>query len=208
MPDLTVKALAELIHLPMYEHLRILAEQKYPGQIPAVFRVPFYGPALAAVKTYYRSGRDLAVIDRAIQEIRGSGAQPQKIDHNVAVLQEFRRGTQRQRDLALASAPTYTANLAGLGIRFRPDVVAAERGRTRYLIYNFRILEPSREVARTTVELAHHVLDANGVECRPSDLEFISLRSGAIVRTTAVRANTLRRARQSAQAIIHLWDTI
>lgn len=68
MPDLTVKALAELIHLPMYEHLRILAEQKYPAEIPAVFRVPFYGPAQNAVRAYYRSDHNLTVIDLAASD--------------------------------------------------------------------------------------------------------------------------------------------
>ncbi len=208
MPDLSVKALAELIHLPMYEHLRILAEQKYPRQIPAVFRVPFYGPSLYATRAYYRSGNDLAVIDRAIQEIRASGALPQKVEHNVAVLQALRRSAQRHRGLAVAPGLTYEAELAGLGLRFRPDVVGVERGRTKYLIYNFRIVEPSIEVARTTIELAHHVLDSNSVECQPGDVEFISLRSGCVVKTGRVRAATLRRARQSARAIIQLWPTV
>ncbi len=208
MPDMTVRALAELIHLPMYEHLRILAEQKYPRQTPAVFRVPFYGPTLNATRMYYRSGNDPAVIDAAIQEIRASGAVPQKVEHNVAILQIFRRSAQRQRALALAPAPNYAVDLSGLGLRFRPDIVAVERDRTKYLIYNLRIVEPTLEVAKTTLELGYYVLHANGVQCQPADMEFISLRSGHVVRTRRIRAATLRRARQSARAILQLWPTV
>jgi len=36
MPTLTVRALGELLYLPLYQQLRILTEQKYPRQEPAV----------------------------------------------------------------------------------------------------------------------------------------------------------------------------
>lgn len=142
MPEVNVKALAELIHLPVYGYARILAEQKYPGQVPAVFRVPFYGPALQGIRRYYRSGNDLAVIDRPIQEVRASGATPPKLAHNVAVLQAFRQGRQRRRDLTLTAVTTYEIELAGVHVRFRPDVQVLEGDRTKYLIYGFRMWSP------------------------------------------------------------------
>jgi len=208
MPEVNVKALAELIHLPVYGYARILAEQKYPGQVPAVFRVPFYGPALQGIRRYYRSGNDLSAIDRTIQEVKASGAIPPKIAHNVAVLQAFRQCRQRRRALTLTSVTTYETELAGLTVRFRPDMRALEDDRTKYLIYGFRTVEPTIEVARTTVELAHHVLGANGVQCQPREIEFISLRSGRVVRTDRMRAATLTRARHCARAIVHAWPDV
>jgi len=140
--------------------------------------------------------------------VRASGAISPKIAHNVAVLQAFRQGRQRRRDLTLTAVTTYEAELAGLDVRFRPDMRVVEGGRTKYLIYGFRIVEPTMEVARTTVELAYHVLGANGVQCLPRDVEFISLRSGQVVRTDRVRAATLTRARHCARAIVRAWPDV
>ncbi len=122
MPELTVRALGEMIHLPLYEQLRILAEQKHPRQVPAVFRVPFYGPALAAIRNYYRRSNDAGVIESAIAEIENSEYLPARIEHNVAVLQAFRRGRQLARVLAPRPASRYAVTIAGLGIRFAPDL--------------------------------------------------------------------------------------
>lgn len=196
------------MHLPLYEQLRILAEQKYPQQIPAVFRVPFYGPALRAIREYYRSGNDAGVIDGAAQELENSGYVRQKIDHNVAVLEQFRQGKQAERELTPVGGSKFVTVLSGLDVRFTPDLMAKAGDKTRFILYNFRAAEPPKEIIRTILELAHVVLGGNDVECEPGDLEFVSVRADRSHRISAVRSRTVARARQNAKAILQLWPTV
>jgi hypothetical protein len=208
MPELTVKALGEMIHLPLYEQMRILAEQKYPRQIPAMFRVPFYGPALVAIREYYRRGNDLGVVDAAVAQIERGDGIPAKIAHNVAVLQAFRGGRQRQRVLTPRPGSRSVVDLSGLDVKFTPDLVADEGGRRKYVLYNFRAVDPTPEVARTILELACHVASNAGLECQARDLEFVSIRSDRVHRIAQIRRGTLNRARQNARAILQLWPAI
>lgn len=208
MPDLTVRALGEMLHLPLYEQMRILAEQKYPRQVPAVFRVPFYGPALAAIREYYRRNNDPGVLASAIAALRESGALPVKIDHNVAVLERFGQGRQRQRALRIHPPSRSVVSLAGLDVRFTPDLLAEEDGRRRYILYNFRAVDPTPEISRTILELACYVASTDGLECQPHDVEFVSVRSDRVQRIAQIRRTTLARARQNARAILQLWPGI
>jgi len=117
---------------------------------------------LATIREYYRRGNDPGVIDAAITEIENSQYVPAKIEHNVAVLEAFRRGPQGRRLLTLRPTSRYALNIAGLDVRFAPDLVALENRRTGYVLYNFRVPDPTLEIGRTILELACHVTSSNG----------------------------------------------
>ncbi len=72
-PSLTVRALAAPLVMSAHVYYAVLAEQEYPRGEPQVYKVPYYRPALAAMKRFYRWGRQGAVLDQAISEIEASG---------------------------------------------------------------------------------------------------------------------------------------
>jgi hypothetical protein len=163
---------------------------------------------LTAIRAYYRSGNDLDVVNTAIAQVQKSESIRAKIEHNVAVLRSFAQGNQRGRRLTPEPGTRSVVNLAGLDLRFTPDLVAAENGLRKYLLFNLRAADPTPEVARTILELACHVVSSSGGECSPRNFEFISIRSDRVQRITQVRRGTLNRARQSARGILQLWPAI
>ena len=208
MPTLTIRSLGEMLYLPMYQQLRMLTEQKYPNQEPAAFRVPFYSPAMAAIRRYYRESNSLNVLDAAIAQVQASTYLQQRKTNNVAVITAFRQGQQRTRDLTPVTATGYTANLAGLQLRFTPDLIATENGTRKYLIYDCRAVAPTQQIARTVVDLANYVLQQNGVELVPRDVELVSLRTDQRRRFSTISQTSINRAQQNAAAIIQLWPTL
>jgi hypothetical protein len=128
--------MGELLDLPMYQQLRILTEQKYPRQTPATFRVPYYAPAIGAIRRFYRSNNEAQTIDEALTAIANANFLQSRIDNNIAVLRGFRRGRQRRRALVPVAGETYTAELAGLELRFTPNLIALDGETRKYVIYD------------------------------------------------------------------------
>jgi len=82
-PFLTVRALAEMMQLPLYEQVRILSEQKYPREAPQRFRIPYYSPGLVAIRNYYRSANDQGVLEEARDQIRLTVKNQARRNHNL-----------------------------------------------------------------------------------------------------------------------------
>ena len=142
-PTLTARAFAEMLELPLYEQLRILLEQKYPDKGPAIFRVPYYRPAMTAIRRFYSSGRQMQVIIDAVAAVRNSTMPASRIDNNVRVIRSFERSRQPRRQLHTGQAQTVTSILSGVELRFTPDLSATEGQQPKHLLYKVlvRILE-------------------------------------------------------------------
>lgn len=208
-PTLTVRAFAEMLELPLYEQLRILLEQKYPDKGPALFRVPYYRPAMTAIRRFYSSGRQMQEIHDTITAIRNSTMPASRIENNVRVIRSFERSQQPRRQLQTGQGQTMTSALSGVELKFTPDLSATEGQQQKYLLYNSRQAPITPELAKTTLELVHWVLIRNGINVPLSALEYVDLaHRGRVLRIQRVRPRTVKRAQQNARAIAHLWQTI
>lgn len=213
-PRLTVEAFAELINMPGYNQLRVLNDQKYPKRAPAAIRTPYYQDAMQAIRQFYHNGNNLDIVSGVIIKLQDELEVvkiPQtvaKINRNIAVLQAFRDGPLKDRAIKVQPNRKLTLVMDGVEIRFNPDINGLEGSDPCYFIFNPRTDDASEEMARMTVELAHHLLVRNGVECRVRDVEYVNLMSGQAVRTNTVRKRTLDRAAETASIVKRLWDTI
>lgn len=207
MPSLSVRAFAELIGLPAYEYARILHEQKYPKQQPQVFRTPFYAPALSAIRNYYRAGNDLTVLSAARQAI-GQLKLDTRRESNMRVLRSFERSRQARRMFQVAANPRRVATVKHVELRLGLDMSAIEKGQPRPIYYNCRTTTLDKDLAHTTLDLAHWVLEENGIALLAKALEYVDLTDGRVYHIQKRRTKTLKRLREVARVIEALWPTI
>lgn len=206
-PRLTVRAFAEMLVLPAYEQLRILNEQKNPQDQPQKFRIPYYLPALTAIRAFYRQENNPAAITEARERIETIRLKSKR-DGNVRVLDGFESGTQYTRSLTPAPNVPIEVPIGGVQVKLQFDLVAAERGTDRCIFYNCRSASIDAETARTTLEIAHRVLEISGSALTIDSLEYVDISSNRTHRVKTRRATTLGRARQNAKVIETLWASL
>lgn len=208
MPRLSVRALAEMLTLPAYEQLRILYEQKYPRQQPQSFKVPYYQPALRGIRAYYRSGNNSAELTAARATARALFLSS-RARHNLRVIDSFARSHEARRSLSIQAQPNVIVQVASnLDLRSQFDVCALEAGNPKSLLYNFRSVPMDQDIAKTTLIVAHWILERNGTPIRYSALEYIDLQSGNVYRINRTPARTARLIVTNARIISTLWPTI
>jgi hypothetical protein len=207
VPSLSVRAFAELIGLPAYEYARILYGQKFPRQQPQVFRTPFYAPALSAIRTYHRAGNDAGVLAAARQAI-GQLKLDTRRENNMRVLRSFERSRQARRKLQVSTNPKRVATVGQVELRLGLDMLALDKGETRPVYYNCRTAALDKDLAHTTLDLAHWVLEENGIALAAKALEYIDLTDGRVYRIQKRRSKTIKRLREVARVIEALWPTI
>lgn len=208
MPEVTVKAFSELIHTPLYGQLRILNEQKYPRQAPGIFKIQYYRPALTAIRRYFRSGNNVALLPTTPNQITGVGQQQHRRDNNHRAITSFRNGSQLGRTLTLHEPQTWGLMLGNITIRCTPDLHFIEDGNQGFILFDCREQPPETEFIRTTLELFHWTLGENGVQVPLRRVEYIHLDSDTVNRWNTPRRTTINRANQTAAAIQTLWDSI
>jgi hypothetical protein len=209
-PSLTVRAFAVLLESPLYEYERVLLDQKYPKREPTSYRIPYYSPAMAGIRRYFRSNRQFSAVQQAIADIAASSMKPaHRIDNNVRALRSFAQyRAHRRRGLTVQPIDRLETNMQGVNLRFTPDLPATEGQDQRFVIYNFRSAPIPDEVARATLELAHWVLERNGIVVPARALEYVDLFVRRTYRTQHVRNVTIRRARQCARVVAQMWPTL
>lgn len=208
-PALTVRAFAEMLELPMYQQLRILSEQKYPRRTPTPYRIPFYQPAIAAIREFYVSGRQRRALQQATNAIQGSTMIDAKKRNNIRVIRSFQRSRQVGRTLVIQPRRRTAVPFHGVSLKYTPDLAGTEGGQDKHLFYNVRQAPLTLEIARTTLELGHWVLSNRGLQVPLSSIEFVDLAArGKVYRINRIRQQTIRRSTQNARAIVHIWQGI
>lgn len=207
MPTLTAKAAAELLHLPGYEQLRILTEQKYPRREPNSFRTPFYRPSLAAIRNFYRRGNNEQAI--LVAKVGAADLKPaSKKSNNIRVLTAFQASKQYVRRLTVRPKREFEAELAGVTIRLGADLLAIEDGEPRVIFYNCRSVAIPGELARSTLEIGHWVMEQNNAEISIKSFEYVDFIEQKVHTCERRRKTTITRLRNNVQVITALWDAV
>lgn len=206
-PILTVRAFAEILRVPAYTYLRILQEHKYPKQAPQSFRIPYYRPALSAIRQFYEQRNDFRVLKAARTQLATVSNQARRT-HNERVIDSFAGSNQLGRKLTRQRNQRIAATLSGVELKLSPDFVVQEAGDTRRIYYNCRLTPADPDIARVTLEVAHWVIGQSGVSINPSTLEFIDLANNQITQGRPRRRRTLTQAHQAAKVIAAVWAQI
>jgi hypothetical protein len=197
-----------MLRLPAYEQLRILYEQKYPQQQPQSFKIPYYQPALRGMRAYYGSGNNVAELTAARAAARAL-ALASRARHNLRAINAFAGSRQARRTLSIQPQPNVVVQAApNVELRLQFDIYALESDNPKRLFYNFRNVPIDPSIAKTTLEIAHWVLEQNGTPAPYSALEYIDLESGDAYRINRTAARTTRLISANARIISTLWPTI
>lgn len=207
VPSLSVRAFAELLRLPAYEQVRVLNDQKYPASEPQSFKIPYYQPALKGIRDYYRTSNDPAALGAARAVAKTAKLEARR-KHNLRVIAQFEKSVQAKRKLVPKAGADHSLVLSGVLVRLRFDLVAEEGKSLRHILYDPRDTPVDDETARSTLELAAHVLQSSGSPVLPKQLEYVAISSGHSRTITTVRARTMQRIQANAKLIKTLWPTI
>jgi len=204
-PRLSDRNAARFLRLSARKQMRFLHDQKYPRGSPQTFKQPFYAPAMFGIREILKRGFPGAVDARAkLQRI------PQEARRNnlTRVLDSFVASPHAKRSLKLITAHRYYAQIRSLELRFSPHMVALEGNEVRYLYFHEKARECDPEEARLTMEFGHWILQQNGMDVLPHQLEVIDLFTGKLYRGNEPRTETLRDMEEMARLIGSLWPTI
>jgi len=207
MPSLTVRAFAELLELPAHRQARILTEQKYPKQGPQSFKAPYYQQALTGIRAFFRAGNDMSQLALAAARIEGF-RQESKRDNNLRVLNGFRSSELAARRLALGPARRVRVEAHDVQLRFSPDLAGQIDRAERFILLHCRAGPLNPELARTTLELSHWVLERAGQVPPLDQLEYIDLQGGNSYSISGRRVETIEAAEQALVQIKEIWEEI
>jgi hypothetical protein len=184
-----------------------LYAQKYPREVPNAFRVPYYQPAIAGIRGYYRRGnspQELANARAKLAEL----SPPHRRKNLGRVLDAFKRSRQSRRILAPRPHARVEVSLHGADLRLRFDLAAADRKGDVFILYNCKVAAIDSEVARSIVEVSHWAMEATGKPVPFGRIELVDLAADKVYRANAIRKRTMKAAEQTAQAIETLWPSI
>jgi hypothetical protein len=199
--------MAEMLRLPAHAQSRILSEQKNPKAAPNSFKTPYYAKALTGLRQYFEGRNDPKALVAAKNKIESIG-QLSKRTNNIRVLDKFQENSIAARTFIPEANTRHSALLGSVLIKLSPDLQGTENGIQRVLYFHCRGEKLDEEVARTTIEIGHWVLEENKIALDPKQIEFIDLFSGKIHQTKTRRNQTIKQMRENARIIEILWPTL
>ncbi len=128
--------------------------------------------------------------------------------HVTRALEAFIRSDHAKRGLKPVAMRRYYAQIRTLELRLSPDLIAYEGDEERFIYFNATAEEYHPETARLTLEIAYWVLQENGVEVKPQQVEFIDLFTGVLYLGRKPRVKTIRTLNENARLIESMWPTI
>lgn len=204
-PRLSARSAAKFMHLGMLDQARLLHDQKYPKQAPQVFMQPYYAPPINGIRGFLERGHAALPDARAqIQKIRVSSRRM----HCNRVLEQFVQSEHAARGLRPLPIKRVVAALGDLELRLSPDLCAMEGDEERIIYFNANVSPTDGEQARKTLDIAHWIMEQNGSDLRPEQLEYIDLATGVLHKYKVRRTRTIKTLQEYAKIIASLWPTI
>jgi len=207
MPNLTVRAMAELIRLPAHNHLRILRAQKYPKQAPQLFQAPYYQAALTGIRNYHKAGNDDAQLAAAMGKIQAIALESRR-QNNARVLQAFKKCDMSGRLLQPLVSHTVKAQQDTVELRLSPDMRAIDKEKERLILMNCRAEKLDHELALITEEVAFWVLEQNKIKLPIAQIEYVDFFTGQTYIALRRRAATTKALLATVKVIEAIWPTL
>lgn len=206
MPSVSAKSMAEMMSLPGYAQMSILASQKYPKKAPNAFRVPYYSPATAAFRAAYRAEDAHAVLMDALAKAATKKLQHQR-DNLERVIRAFDASPQSERILNSIRVPRIDASVGAVLLRASPDLEGQDNKGSRKVIYfHCGSLKFDAEAAKRLLEISHWIYEQNEIDIDPAAFEMIDVSAGVLHRVKTVRPTTIKNMKSTSKLIEQLWE--
>lgn len=207
MPSISARAAAEMLKKPAYEQSKILAGQKYPKEGSSPFRAPYYNPAIAGIRKFYKSGRKPQALIEAKAKIEGLSQESKRIN-NYRVLRQFLESKFSSRWLEIVSCEKFKAAIGDVEIRFHPEIKALEDEVDTYIYLHCTKDPIDLEIARLSLEISHWILEQNGVKVSMSQLKLVDMASKSEISFSRRRKTTIDLLTHNSKIIDAIWQSI
>lgn len=207
MPRLTVKAAAEMLLVPAYSQARILTEQKHPKQGAQIFRTPYYSTALNGIRKYFKEHQNTSAIKAARNKALSLNLESKR-ENNLRVLSAFENSDFAGRDLDVERNEKISNSIGTVEFRLSPDLVVAEKKKTKLIYVNCRAQKLDTEIARLTAEIAHWVAEEVGIDIKLNQIEYIDLYTNDTHVFKKRRQKTIKNLTENAKLIEAIWPTL
>jgi hypothetical protein len=138
----------------------------------------------------------------------GKHGNPTRRTNNLRALDSFTSAPVSKRKLVPQPNTRHSAKIENVEIRLSPDLQALESEKLRVIYFNCRTVAVTPEIAESTVEIAHWVLEEDGVELDIAQIEFIDLVTGKIHRRKTRRPGTVSAIKNNGKIIETLWAAV
>jgi hypothetical protein len=206
-PRLTVKAIADILRAPKANPSKVLHDQKYPNDDPQRFRTPYYQSVIAGIRRYYDNDNDRRVLTHLRNKLL-TIANKSRRDNNIRVLDSFLSSPHADRRFVLSTNSRYSALTNNLGISLSADMQAFEGGVLKIIYVNCKATAVDRETGAIVAELAHWVLEENGISVSPKQIEIMDISTGRSLGATSWRQSTITSLVGRAKTISSIWDQL
>jgi hypothetical protein len=206
-PRLTVKAIADILRAPKSNPSRVLHDQKYPDDDPQKFRTPYYQSVIAGIRRYYQNGNDRRVLAQLRNKLL-TVANKSRRDNNLRVLDSFLASAHSHRRFDLSTNSRYLATTNRLAISLSADMQAFEGGVLKIVYITCKATAVDRETAAIVAELAHWVLEENGISISPQQIEVMDVSTGRSLGAPSWRQSTISALMGRAKTIASIWDQL
>ena len=204
---LTVKSVADILIHPKSNVTAVLKEQKYPSADPQKFRTPYYQRAIAGIRQYYANGNDATVLIHWRNQLL-SIKNPTRRANNLRALDVFAASPLAKRKLAPIPNKRYSAVASGVVISLSADMQATQSAQLQIVYFHCRAVPLDPVEADMIANVAHWVLQANGITVSPTQVEIMDLCVGQSLKASAWHASTGKAVTARAQTISQLWSQI
>jgi hypothetical protein len=207
-PRLTVRSIAEIVRRPARERASVLRKQKYPKQVPQKFQTHYYSRVLTAIRAFYLEGNNPAVL-RAARRSFESFTQESRRENNKRVIDHFEQMPgQFGRKLRVLSNTRYAARISTIEVKLSADLHAGDAEGSHYIYYNCRAGAREAGLALETLEIAHWVLEQNGVSIPLRALEYVDLFGANVYQVARRRPSLDTVLRENARLIEDIWPDL
>jgi hypothetical protein len=203
-PRLTAKSVADILQNPKLNTKAILHDQKYPSADPQKFRTPYYQGCVAAIRQYFSNGNDPKILHHWRNKLLSTKNEARRVN-NIRALDVFSASSMAKRSLVPTTNKRYIATVGQVDISLSADMQALQAGELHVVYFHCRGMPIDPQVADLTANVAHWVLDNNGIPTSPSQIEIMDLFVGKVLKASTWKPSIQATLAARAHAIAQLW---
>lgn len=193
------------------ERENILRDYKYPDP-EGKAQGNYYQPARDLIRRYHEKGNDRLVIEEGLRALESTcfGASPAKLaklEHNIRAIRAYKGQFGDRRFEPFGHQPV-TVEVEKVSVFLRPDMLAKERQRMRFLRYAFGKDGADAAEVKFSLNLLHFYAKAAGLPVSNADCQLLIVADGTCKQCTGLMSSFEARLRAAMREVSVLWPVI